>query len=618
VRQYLERDPVFHESWQYLSQISRLYHELRHGPDNGLWHGRVQDVTKYLLDILPPKPICDILVENFWATVGQIMPFVHRDTFFQRYVHFNRDDTIDTIWLLQFTVILSLGYICDVSTNGLGKTSLASKQSKGSSLLTAVEMVVLTHEGLRKPSLGLLEVFLLIFIAKYMLTEVDGPNGMCAILGVMQKMAFTLGLHRDPLAFDSKKKLSSEEVERRRQLWAIYRVMDYEYSIQNGVPHTVRDDQCDCRLPAEFVVTPGDTRIREGDFNLSCFISLARLTTRAASMEQNISQRARSRQSFEHIPSSEIQAADEMQLFKSALDEEISRLTKLWISSNTPRTFAFYHFLFDILGHRTTMLRYQCDLSQKPDQFYMSWPPFIRAALAILIAYRDFARSQGGVSDSWWNFYQSFIKYDIYRASLGLCYAVTRMIRDHLNAPERIMNRTVSGTGGGSRIHQTPTFLSSDISPLPNIHSIIETVEITRDLWTRNIVLGINYVKGFQILSMVLARTKSDLENTNGLKEVCLEAGRCLKLAQNVLQSSKSRSETTAAAPYFLTNTGELPQNALNTTSVSTFSTTHTGEATDTSGAPFNDLKSYRQDDFHWPSSEAGEDIIDWVSTQRE
>ena len=89
--------------------------------------------------------------------------------------------------------------------------------------MKAVEMVVLTHKGMRKPSLGLLEVFLLIFMAKHMLTEVDGPNGMCAILGVMQKMAFTLGIHRDPLAFDNKKKLSTEEVERRRQLWAIYR-----------------------------------------------------------------------------------------------------------------------------------------------------------------------------------------------------------------------------------------------------------------------------------------------------------------------------------------------------------------------------------------------------------
>lgn len=118
---------MFHESWEYLSQISRLYHELHNGPDNGLSHGRVQDVTKYLLGILPPKSICDGLLENYWATVGQIMPFVHRDSFFQKYVLFDKDGTIDNIWLLQFTVMLSLGYICDVSTNGLGRTSLSSK-----------------------------------------------------------------------------------------------------------------------------------------------------------------------------------------------------------------------------------------------------------------------------------------------------------------------------------------------------------------------------------------------------------------------------------------------------------------------------------------------------------
>lgn len=545
------------------------------------------------------------------------MPFVQRDKFFQNYVLFKKDGTIDTIWLLQFTVMISLGYICDVSTNDLGRTSLSFKQSRGSSLVKAVEMVVLTHKGMRKPSLGLLEVFLLIFMAKHMLTEVDGPNGMCAILGVMQKMAFTLGIHRDPLAFDNKKKLSTEEVERRRQLWAIYRVMDYEYSIQNGVPHTIREDQCDCQLPMDSV-TPGETRIQEEDFNLSCFISLARLTALAASMEQNISQRSKSRQSVEHTPSSETQAAEETLLFKSALDEEISRLTKLWISSNMPRTFAFYHFLLDILWHRTTMLRYQWALSQKPDQCHTSWPPFIRAALGILMAYRDFARSQGGVSDSWWNFYQSFITYDIYRASLGLCYAVSRMIRDHLNLPERIINRTAPGTSEGSRIHQTPIFSSLDFSPLPNIHSIIETVEITRDLWARNIVLGINYVKGFQILSMILARTKSDLENKNGLNEVCLEAGNSLKLAQNVLESSKSRLETTPAAPYFLTNTGGMPQNAINEIPVSNITKSPTAETTGTSGASSHDLESYRQHEFDWPMSEVDEDIIDWVSTQRD
>ncbi|KAL4862660.1 hypothetical protein BDV12DRAFT_39669 [Aspergillus spectabilis] len=415
--------------------------------------------------------------------------------------------------------------------------TLVARQSNARELARVVESAVLTHRGLRKPSIDLLLILLLLLTLKNMLSEVDGPDGICALLGMAQKMAFTLGLHREPRGFQS---LPVEQVERRRQVWAMVRIFNREYSVQSGHPQTIRDDECDCQLPttiAPHVSSPGSTR--EEEFTLAWFVSLARLTVLCAKLEPRFSSMRRDL-SPENLQAYCNGIASEMREVKLVLGLEISHLTQLWISSGMSPILAFYHLLH-LLWHRTTMILYQPLLSRTPDQPHLAWPPYVKAALALLHSYHDFASTQEDKQNTWWYFYHSHIKYHIYRAVIGLCYAVCRMTQDALPpARTRRPQQPDQDDDIGQQQPAKPMIPAMQYTPSndnPDSQGIMRVVSRTRDLWETNISGGINYLKAFQLLSMVIARTTAVLQLEGTQAATILEAERSLRRAREIAET---------------------------------------------------------------------------------
>jgi hypothetical protein len=77
-------------------------------------------------------------------------------------------------------------------------------------------------------------------------THVDTNIGNWMMIGIIVRIAFRVGLHRDPSHWPSVGPLDAEYW---RRLWIVLYHMDYDTSTQVGLPRIIKDSQCDTRLP---------------------------------------------------------------------------------------------------------------------------------------------------------------------------------------------------------------------------------------------------------------------------------------------------------------------------------------------------------------------------------
>lgn len=77
--------------------------------------------------------------------------------------------------------------------------------------------------------------------------NVDASIGNWILLGVVIRISFRLGLHRDPSHWPEIDPLQSQL---RRRLWIMLYQMDFFTSTQVGMPRIIKDSQCDTRPPA--------------------------------------------------------------------------------------------------------------------------------------------------------------------------------------------------------------------------------------------------------------------------------------------------------------------------------------------------------------------------------
>ena len=83
--------------------------------------------------------------------------------------------------------------------------------------------------------------------------EADARNW--SLYGLILRLAFRMGYHRDPSNFPL---ITPFEGEIRRRLWMMLYCLDVMVSIQMGMPRLIKDEQCDTQLPRN---------ISESDFN---------------------------------------------------------------------------------------------------------------------------------------------------------------------------------------------------------------------------------------------------------------------------------------------------------------------------------------------------------------
>lgn len=107
----------------------------------------------------------------------------------------------------------------------------------------AAEQALIVGEYTKKLYLHMVQTLILLCTAS---THKDNVDNSWLFLGMVVRVAMSMGLHRDPEQFPQ---ISYGEREIRRRLWTVITCSDLLYSVQLGLPPMVKQEECDTKLP---------------------------------------------------------------------------------------------------------------------------------------------------------------------------------------------------------------------------------------------------------------------------------------------------------------------------------------------------------------------------------
>lgn len=197
---------------------------------------------------LPPKAETDLFLSTFFQGEAFIIPFIHISQFRQQYEAFWEDpDHVNPLWLsLLFSV-------CYKASLAAGPNNPYRKPQEGpitgNSRFHVAAGQCLVLGGYHYPQKFAPEA-LVAYANSKSLSSLDPSREALQIFGLVVRMAYEMGYHRDP---DSLKGFSVLEGEMRRRFWSVCKQMDLMISFQFGLPTNIRLDNCDTRSPGNLL-----------------------------------------------------------------------------------------------------------------------------------------------------------------------------------------------------------------------------------------------------------------------------------------------------------------------------------------------------------------------------
>ncbi|KAG9257573.1 uncharacterized protein F5Z01DRAFT_616624 [Emericellopsis atlantica] len=193
-------------------------------------------VRKRMVDILPPKPVCDRLVRGYLDNHETLYRIIHAPSFMAQYNAY-WDGTLQLeAFLPKLLAILALASRYETKSRGLGR-----ERSEGAHLPTACALVRLWLNNLQGKILAeidTLQVEVLWFAI--VRSSREHPRDGWAQLGTIVRMALGMGLHRDPSEFGSRITPFNGEI--RRRLWATIINLDIYVSNDCDMPSTLHEE----------------------------------------------------------------------------------------------------------------------------------------------------------------------------------------------------------------------------------------------------------------------------------------------------------------------------------------------------------------------------------------
>ncbi|KAK9801086.1 putative Zn(2)-C6 fungal-type domain-containing protein [Seiridium cardinale] len=203
----------------------------------------ITPVHKRMADVLPKRPVCDRLLQVFLAGSESLYRSVHIPTFMNQYERWWDGTLQSESFLAQLLSMLCIGYRFYGAEKGLGP------DRESIHIPTACSLVKEWLHNLRGKQLmdfGTLQAEVLLLMAQRMIN----PNNQdsWAQLGLIVRMAMTMGLHRDPSEFPQK--ISPFWGELRRRVWYTILELDLQMCIQCNMPACIREGDYTCRPPS--------------------------------------------------------------------------------------------------------------------------------------------------------------------------------------------------------------------------------------------------------------------------------------------------------------------------------------------------------------------------------
>ncbi|KAI1480465.1 fungal-specific transcription factor domain-containing protein [Daldinia eschscholtzii] len=202
----------------------------------------VTPIQKRMADVLPSRTVCDTLLGIYLKGSETIYRVLHIPSFMRQYNEYWEGKPQHDAFLPQLLSILCVGY----RYLGVGKGQYHDRE--GIHIPTASCLVRAWLDGLRGKQLvefTTLQAEILQLMAQRMINPQNQESW--THLGLIVRMAMTMGFHRDPSEFSQK--IPPFWAEQRRKLWYTILELDVHMSMQCNLPCCIRETDFTCQPP---------------------------------------------------------------------------------------------------------------------------------------------------------------------------------------------------------------------------------------------------------------------------------------------------------------------------------------------------------------------------------
>ncbi|KAJ8133236.1 hypothetical protein O1611_g386 [Lasiodiplodia mahajangana] len=200
-------------------------------------------IQKRMADVLPSKAACDHLVQFYMHRSETLYRVLHIPSFMSQYNQYWEGNQQADYFLPQLLSILCIGYRFFWASKGQFQTD-----REGIHMPTACALVRTWLDSLRGKQLvefSSLQTEVLALLAQRVLNSQNHETWQH--LGLLVRMAMTMGLHRDPSEFS--REILPFWAEQRRKLWTTILELDIHMSMQCNLPSCIREGDFTCRPP---------------------------------------------------------------------------------------------------------------------------------------------------------------------------------------------------------------------------------------------------------------------------------------------------------------------------------------------------------------------------------
>ncbi|EFQ85942.1 hypothetical protein PTT_18965 [Pyrenophora teres f. teres 0-1] len=227
-------------------------HEDIPGPE--LLFGRHTHATKeQILAALPPKTEIDDLLETFFQSMDTHPIILHKPTFLKQYRNFwAQPFNTSVMWIGLLYAILAIGFRFKVAVDTHGRDVSELPPDLNLTLHSArmtfyrekvVQCMILANYTKCPPFT--IETVLLYFGTEFLRTQ-DTQYSMYILVGMLTRLAFRMGYHRDASRFPN---ISPFRGELRRRKWVVIMSLDLLTSSQVGLPRMIQPFMYDTQEP---------------------------------------------------------------------------------------------------------------------------------------------------------------------------------------------------------------------------------------------------------------------------------------------------------------------------------------------------------------------------------
>ncbi|KAF2260091.1 hypothetical protein CC78DRAFT_502103 [Lojkania enalia] len=223
------------------------------GPDLLFGHERHASQSDILAS-LPERSEVDKLITTYFASLDVSGAIIHKPSFMHEYNAFWKNPFgAPIMWLGLLFSILCVGTrfqhihdysgdeFCDPSATSLYLARMDFYRGK------VVQCMILANYTKTPPHT--IETFMHYFIAEYLRSQ-DAQFGTWVLIGMLIRMAFRTGYHRDPSRFPN---ISPFQGELRRRIWSLIVQLDLMSSIQVGLPRMIQRSMYDTEEPRNLI-----------------------------------------------------------------------------------------------------------------------------------------------------------------------------------------------------------------------------------------------------------------------------------------------------------------------------------------------------------------------------